>query len=45
MIPFLAAQAQEDTASAKGIIQSLINGMIWIPYLLVSKRVKNTFIN
>jgi Protein of unknown function (DUF2569) len=33
-----------DTATVKSIAQSFIGCAIWIPYLAISKRVKNTFI-
>ena len=33
-----------DADTIKSIIQSLVAGAIWIPYMLKSKRVKNTFI-
>ena len=33
-----------DSDTLKELIRSLIAGLIWIPYMLVSKRVKLTFI-
>ena len=31
--------------SAKVVAQALVGTLIWVPYFLVSKRVKNTFVN
>jgi hypothetical protein len=42
LIPFVAAQ--EDTGSLVELIRVLIASAIWVPYLLVSKRVKGTFV-
>ena len=42
LIPFVAAQ--EDLGSLKELIRALIACAIWVPYFLVSKRVKGTFV-
>jgi hypothetical protein len=42
LIPFVAAQ--EDMGSLVELIRVLIACAIWVPYFLVSKRVKGTFI-
>jgi len=42
LIPFVAAQ--EDMGSLVELIRVLIASAIWVPYLLVSKRVKGTFV-
>ena len=42
LIPFIAAQ--EDIGSLVELIRVLIACAIWVPYFLVSKRVKGTFI-
>ena len=34
-----------DDESIKDIFKLLISTVVWVPYMLVSKRVKNTFIN
>ena len=41
MIPFIAEQS--DPESAKEVIRSVVGALIWVPYFLVSKRVKATF--
>lgn len=42
-IPLIAEDSFSD--SIVGIIRAVIYSVIWIPYFLVSKRVKNTYIN
>lgn len=34
-----------DADTAKEVVRSLISATIWIPYMIFSKRVKNTFLN
>jgi len=41
-IPFVAAQ--EDIGSLTELIRVFMAGVIWVPYFLVSKRVKGTFV-
>jgi H+/Cl- antiporter ClcA len=43
-IPMAAAQSA-DPEIIRDIARSIIGAVVWIPYFLVSKRVKNTFIN
>jgi hypothetical protein len=42
LIPALAAEPDPD--SARELTRSVIAALIWIPYFLVSKRVRNTFV-
>jgi hypothetical protein len=42
LIPFIAAQ--EDMGSLLELIRVFIASVIWVPYFLVSKRVKGTFV-
>ncbi len=41
-IPFVASQ--DDPASLKELARTLVGSLIWVPYFLVSKRAKATFI-
>jgi len=34
-----------DTETTRELYRSIISGIIWIPYMLLSKRVKATFVN
>jgi hypothetical protein len=42
---FMPSNEVFDTATVKSIFQSIFAAAIWVPYTIVSKRVKNTFVN
>ena len=42
LIPAVAAQ--KDTESIREMIRAVSTAIIWVPYFLVSQRVKNTFV-
>jgi len=43
LIPAIAAE--DDASSRSELTRTLVGAVIWIPYFLLSKRVKNTFVN
>lgn len=43
MIPAVAAE-KNDPEVIKEVARSIVGVLIWVPYFLVSKRVKNTFV-
>lgn len=44
MIPAVQAQQANDTETIRTLIQSIVVCFIWVPYFIVSKRVKKTFV-
>jgi hypothetical protein len=42
---FIPDETAFDGDTIKSIIRSIFNALIWIPYMLVSKRVEATFVN
>lgn len=42
LIPSVAAES--DTDSVKELVKSIFSAVVWVPYFLLSKRVKATFI-
>ncbi len=42
---FLPGEKVFDPETTKAVLQSAIGTAIWVPYTLLSKRVKNTFVN
>ena len=40
----LPSEPMFDPETTKEFMRSLISGVIWIPYMLISKRVKSTFV-
>jgi hypothetical protein len=43
LIPAIAETP--DPESTKELVRTIIGSIIWVPYFIVSKRVKNTFVN
>lgn len=40
----LADESMFDPDTARELFRSLLSGVIWVPYMIVSKRVRNTFV-
>ncbi len=44
LIPAVQAQQSNDMETIRTVIQSIVICFIWVPYFIVSKRVKKTFV-
>lgn len=45
IVQFFPHVSELDIESVKAILGSLVSAIIWIPYMLVSRRVKATFVH